>query len=183
MGLIELPEEIGGLGCLDRLTIEGSLESIVFPPSIGKLKSLKYLNLSKSSGLLPEAIGDLVGLTELNLHRSKIASLPSAIGRLKNLEHLDLSNMSKLQGLPPELTKLTNLKTLNLQNTNVGFQIFHLPGAENLKSLMYLNAGLSPGVRRSFPCSKMNSRRDVIRFVRSCPALGALNISTRGYCD
>lgn len=185
MGLTELPEEIGELTCLGRLTIVGSLESTPFPPSIGKLKNLKYLNLSKLSDLLelPEAIGDLVGLTELNLHRTKITSLPPAIGRLANLEHLNLSNMPKLRVLPNELTRLSNLKTLNLQNTNVGFQIFSLPGSEKLKNLMYLNAGFSPDVRRSFPFSKNNSKEDVLSFVLGCPALGALNISTRSYCD
>jgi len=51
------------------------------PPSIGRLKNVKVLNLIRTSRLvnLPEEIGDLAGLNKLNLARSAVGSLPPSI--------------------------------------------------------------------------------------------------------
>jgi Leucine-rich repeat (LRR) protein len=66
--------------------------------SIGKLKHLRYLNLSK------------------NLKMEKLHSLQnlSSIGKLKHLRYLDLSFQRKMKKLPDSISRLQNLQTLKL---------------------------------------------------------------------
>jgi CCR4-NOT transcription complex subunit 6 len=52
-------------------------------------------------------------LTKLYLNCNKLSSISSAIGRLRNLNHLDLS-LNELRSIPPEIGMLVNLKQLLL---------------------------------------------------------------------
>ncbi|XP_042015149.1 receptor-like protein 7 isoform X2 [Salvia splendens] len=75
------------------------------------------IDLSSNSfyGKLPNAIGDLTSLHQLNLsHNALDGSIPKSFGRLSNLESLDLS-VNQLAGqIPEELGGLTFLSVLNL---------------------------------------------------------------------
>lgn len=62
---------------------------------------------------IPEEIGYLSNLRELNLKDNYISKIPSSIGKLTNLEVLDLHG-NHIESIPSSIGKLTELRTLNL---------------------------------------------------------------------
>ncbi|KAJ9169473.1 hypothetical protein P3X46_017665 [Hevea brasiliensis] len=114
--LMSLPTNIGyGLVNLERLSIQ--LNKIRFlPPSICEMKSLRYLDVhfNELRGL-PLAIGRLTNLEVLNLSSnfSDLTELPETIGDLTNLTELNLSN-NQIRALPHTFGRLENLNKLNL---------------------------------------------------------------------
>ncbi|MFS7950763.1 putative leucine-rich repeat domain superfamily [Helianthus anomalus] len=70
-----------------------------------KLKHLKVLDLSECYRLekLPEDLGELECLEELNLSLTSISHLPHSISSLKHLKVLDLYGCCKLKKLPENL--------------------------------------------------------------------------------
>jgi len=128
---------------LDVFNCNGSL-----PACIDELQSLRHLKLASTKFhgrthsstqhlvAIPEEIGKLSNLITLNLDGSGIASLPSGIGELQNLNDLKLSFTCNLVTLPEEIGKLSNLISLDL----CGSGIASLPsGIGRLKSLKNLN--------------------------------------------
>ncbi|NWW50720.1 LRRC7 protein, partial [Pedionomus torquatus] len=107
----------------------------VLPGSIGKLKQLVYLDVSKNrietvdldisgcEGLedlllssnmlqqLPDSIGLLKRLTTLKVDDNQLTILPNAIGNLSLLEEFDCS-CNELESLPSTIGYLHNLRTL-----------------------------------------------------------------------
>lgn len=83
----------------DVLIIDWSIIASI-PPTIGRLQKLHELGLTNTRKLenLSEEIDDLVSMHKLNLYRSGIISLPSSIGRLRNLNDL----VSPIQGVQLE---------------------------------------------------------------------------------
>ncbi|KAL3728149.1 hypothetical protein ACJRO7_032840 [Eucalyptus globulus] len=84
------------------------------PHSIGRL-NLTHLDLSFCENLreLPDSIGELKSLVALHLGFTGIYSLPSSIGRLKNLKYLFLFRCKDLLELPHSLGELESLVKLN----------------------------------------------------------------------
>jgi Leucine-rich repeat (LRR) protein len=91
----------------------------VFPNSIKNFKNLKTLSLRRCPSVhleaLFEQIKDLPNLTELQIVFSEKAKLPENIGLLKRVRNLDL-NGNKLNELPIGLSNMTSLETINLHN-------------------------------------------------------------------
>ncbi|XP_039166900.1 putative adenylate cyclase regulatory protein [Eucalyptus grandis] len=125
--LCRLPESIGSLMKLQRLLLNGvkNPKSSQFdhalcniPNSIGKLEWLIELNLSNSGILeLPESIGDLKNLKILNIaYNEGLSSLPSTISKLGNLEEFDATECETLGGEIP-IEGLSSLKILRLSST------------------------------------------------------------------
>lgn len=114
--LMSLPINIGyGLVNLEKLSIQ--LNKIRFlPPSICEMKSLSYLDVhfNEIHGL-PHAIGRLTNLEVLNLSSNfgDLTELPETIGDLTNLRELDLSN-NQIRALPDTFGRLEKLTKLNL---------------------------------------------------------------------
>ena len=89
------------------------------PPWIGDFESLKHLNLSYTKLLreLPDEIGRLTNLERLDLVDSRIAELPNTLPKLKSLKCLNLRGCEELMVLPSSIGELTNLEELDLDST------------------------------------------------------------------
>jgi hypothetical protein len=106
------------LPALEELKLAGEYNSALILPSwIFQLTSLKKLNLSEITEL-PDAIGRLVSLRELDLSSCKITKLPDTISSLKSLKKLNLS-YSALAALPESIGNLSNLEELDFSHTPV----------------------------------------------------------------
>jgi Leucine-rich repeat (LRR) protein len=91
----------------------------LLPSSIGKLKHLRYLNLSKNKNLkkLPNCIIRLQNLQTLKLRFCmNLEELPSSIVELKHLRYFDLTWNKNLKKLPNSMSRLLNLQTQELLN-------------------------------------------------------------------
>lgn len=93
------------------------------------LKSLRTLDLSNNHiKKLPDTIGDLHFLTELNLHNNHLESFSKALclsSLQKSLQHLDLSqNCLKL--LPAGFCKLNEIVSLKLDDNELIQLPFHI---------------------------------------------------------
>ncbi|KAH0747255.1 hypothetical protein KY285_008912 [Solanum tuberosum] len=152
---------------LIKLHLNGIKNLVSLPSSICKSKGLVKLYVSECSKLesLPEEIGDLENLEELDASYTLISRPPSSIIRLNklkslvfqkrksedrvyfvfplvnegllSLEELDLSNCNIIDGgLPEDIGCLSSLKELRLSGNN--FE--HLPQSiSKLGTLQYLN--------------------------------------------
>jgi len=84
------------------------------PDSIGTLKSLQELDLRNNKlTTLQESFGNLQSLKELYLYGNQLTTLPDSFGNLKSLQKLDLEH-NKLTTLPESFGNLINLKELYL---------------------------------------------------------------------
>ncbi|XP_031260376.1 plant intracellular Ras-group-related LRR protein 3-like [Pistacia vera] len=112
-----LPANMGyGLLNLERFSIQ--LNKIRFLPlSICEMRSLKYLDVhfNELHGL-PHVIGRLTNLEVVNLgsNFSDLTELPETLGDLINLREFDVSN-NQIRALPDTFFRLENLTKLNLE--------------------------------------------------------------------
>lgn len=119
---------------------ENHLRSL--PNEIGELKQLEELDLGDNRfKKWPSVISkQLTNLEELVLAENRLRELPEDIGNLRHLKILDLSN-NALKKLPEGIGNLTQLHTLNLSEN----KLTTLPeGIGNLKSLTSLNLDYNP---------------------------------------
>ncbi len=89
-----------------------------FPPELGKLTYLKYLDLGCNglTGTIPPELGNLANLETFIIYNNPISGpLPSELGNLTNLKQLVMYYNPLLDGpIPPEFGNLTKLDTLHL---------------------------------------------------------------------
>ncbi|KAK7389126.1 hypothetical protein VNO78_23958 [Psophocarpus tetragonolobus] len=114
--LASLPDSIGLLQKLKFLYVSGN-KLAALPDSISQCRSLVELDASFNSlTYLPTNIGyELLNLQKLLIQLNKIRSLPSSICEMKSLRYLD-AHFNELRGLPIAIGKLTNLQVLNLSS-------------------------------------------------------------------
>ena len=90
------------------------------PPEVGHLTGLTTLKLTGVSGALPQELGYLANLAELDLSNNRLCgALPPELGSLASLVELDLSGSQLSGGLPPELDSLGSLQSLNLEQNQL----------------------------------------------------------------
>ena len=112
-GTVDLPPNRANIGTL-KISCH-LLRSL--PDSIGDLKSLTELDLSYCLQLtsLPERFGECKSLTSLNLSFCRsLVSLPDSIGDLTSLTELDLGWCENLVSLPDRFGDLKALQILNM---------------------------------------------------------------------
>ncbi|KAJ9551865.1 hypothetical protein OSB04_015910 [Centaurea solstitialis] len=85
--LEKLPEDLGRLECLEKLTLSDCMSLREIPNGISKMRRLEYLGLPHciSVEVLPQDLGYLECLKELNIEGTCIRHLPSSIFSLKGL--------------------------------------------------------------------------------------------------
>jgi Leucine-rich repeat (LRR) protein len=120
------------------------------PESIGKIKHLRYLNLSSTAiTRLPDSICKLCNLQTLNLSECKdLSALPRDMRKLINLRHLDISGTA-ITEMPMQLGRLKCLQTLSkfIISKHSGACIEELGKLENLRgklSILELQNVLCP---------------------------------------
>ncbi|KAL5552806.1 hypothetical protein UlMin_040207 [Ulmus minor] len=116
-----LPETIAG--CSSLVELDASFNNLMCLPT-----NIAYglLNLEKLSiqlnkiRLLPSSICEMRSLRYMDVHFNELHGLPYTIGRLTNLEFLNLSsNFSDLRELPDSIGDLINLTELDLSNNQI----------------------------------------------------------------
>ncbi|KAK7353996.1 hypothetical protein VNO80_19452 [Phaseolus coccineus] len=114
--LESLPDSIGLLQKLKLLNVSGN-KLTALPDPICHCRSLVELDVSFNNlSYLPTNIGyELPNLQKLIIQLNKIRSLPSSICELKSLRYLD-AHFNELHGLPIAIGRLTNLEVLNLSS-------------------------------------------------------------------
>lgn len=110
---------------------------VELPDPMGKLKHLRYLNLSATSiKRLPEVVSTAYHLQTLILENCKeLVELPDSVGRLKHLLYASLKG-AKIKRLPESMCTLYNLQTLVLEDCRNLVRLPHSIG--NLKQLRYV---------------------------------------------
>ncbi|XP_059440705.1 putative disease resistance protein At3g14460 [Corylus avellana] len=101
------------LSSLRVLSLSHHYNRIELPESIGKLKHLRYLNLSFTKIIrLPDSICKLYNLQTLNLSSCEgLSVLPRDVWKLVNLRHLDITG-TIIKEMPMQLSRLKCLRTL-----------------------------------------------------------------------
>ena len=102
------------------------------PENIGELRNLKELNLEKNDiNSLPLSFFSLNSLKNLNLGCNRLNALPESIAKLTSLEDLDIS-LNNLETLPQSITNLKSLIRLNIELNPI---ISHREGWDLIKVL------------------------------------------------
>ncbi|KAB1226142.1 putative disease resistance RPP13-like protein 1 [Morella rubra] len=131
--ITELPESIGKMKHLRYLDISFTKVTRL-PEAISKLCNLQILKLSgcRYLTLLLRDMGKLVNLLHLDITETGIKEMPM---NLSNLQTLKLSGCRDLTALPRDMEKLVNLRHLDITETGIKEMPMHLG---NLKSLQTL---------------------------------------------
>ncbi|XP_049386094.1 disease resistance protein Roq1-like [Solanum stenotomum] len=113
-GLVKLPSSLGVQKNLLGLVID-RCENLKLPSSI-QMESLEDLTISNYPKLdtFPQINGDTHCLSELSLNSTGIREVPSSIGNLSGLTQLNLDGCEDLVSLPDSICNLMNLQQLFL---------------------------------------------------------------------
>eukprot|EP01018_Ginkgo_biloba_P017222 Gb_12684 [translate_table: standard] len=139
LSLIKLKGVIGTSakkGC-ENLDLRGKLIDQLYwiPDSIGMLSSLTQLDLSENKIVsLPASIEGLSGLKILDLHTNQLQSLPDTIGKLGILNSLDLHG-NRLTTLPGSLGDLKSLTCLDVSSNQLSSLPLSVGQLSNLERL------------------------------------------------
>ncbi|XP_056166857.1 disease resistance protein L6-like [Syzygium oleosum] len=115
----ELHPSIGGMAGLMFMSLNHCYRLRKLPDSIGKLRSLLELNLFNTRiGKLPNSIGDLKRLETMNLGLTRMRELPNSIGGLESLLNLDLQ-CADVIALPASIGYLKRLRHLSMRHTKI----------------------------------------------------------------
>ncbi len=115
----------------------------VIPEEIGNLKNLRELNLSGSKvSKIPNSIEKCVGLKILNLGHTRLTGIDLNIGKVKNLTSLNLA-MNEIKVIPAEICSLQSLESLSLASNAISRIPTEIDKMESLQSLDLSNNKIS----------------------------------------
>ncbi|KAH7571188.1 hypothetical protein JRO89_XS05G0265400 [Xanthoceras sorbifolium] len=106
---------------LQVLRLSGNPHVIGAFPEFNSSNPLEVLDVSFTgfSGPLPNSIGNLKSMTELNLRRCNfIGSIPASLGNLTKLTDLTISSNNFNSCIPPSLSNLQSVSTLDLMDNH-----------------------------------------------------------------
>ncbi|CAN0917082.1 Putative disease resistance RPP13-like protein 1 [Linum grandiflorum] len=143
----DLSVSVAGLKHLRYLNLSGTPIERLFD-SVSSLYNLQTLILNDCIRLyrLPDSIGKLKQLQHLNLFRTSIMKLPNSFSCLSNLYHLNNGEM-KLTEMPSQMGKLSKLRKLTDFYIGEGSgstiqelgQLHHLHGSLTIWNLQFLD--------------------------------------------
>ncbi|WP_378188135.1 leucine-rich repeat domain-containing protein [Aquimarina sp. W85] len=108
--LVALPDNFTALVHLKEINLHlNRLNSLPNMSSFGELIALNVKNNQINS--LPDSIGDLSNLKNLDISGNQITAIPESIGKLSNLQHLKLS-FNRLTSLPENIRQLESLEVI-----------------------------------------------------------------------
>ena len=138
--LTNLPEWFGNTftNLLSLTVVNNHLKSL--PESIGKLKKLQELNCEYNRlTILPESLGNLENLQELYFESNRLNTLPESFGKLVNLRELRLVS-NRFASLPDSIGNLSKLEGLLLSRNNLTSLPLSIGNLKELKKLsIFLN--------------------------------------------
>lgn len=135
-----IPDALCTLNKLNILELTGNFQGEI-PECIGNLINLKDLNLSHSGfdGVIPSSIGNLVNLKLMDFSFNKLSgTIPQSIGNLKVLRWLYLAENNLEGELPHSIGSMSALEKLSLYNNRISGEIPIEFG--NLGNLQYFTA-------------------------------------------
>ncbi|XP_049931213.1 disease resistance protein RUN1-like [Nymphaea colorata] len=129
--LSSLPASVQSMTWLEKLDVRSCSKLKSLPDCIGRIENLVELNFDgQNMKELPDSIVYLKNMKKLRLYWcSMLERLPDQIGRMTKLEKLDLRFCKSLRTLPDSIGNMTNLVELDISFTGIE----HLPG-----SIVYL---------------------------------------------
>lgn len=198
-GLENLPKSFVNLKKLKELNLRG-LPMNTFPEVITQLENLEILEISQPLAKLPDELSNLKNLRKLNLNSALnganmdvagsffnekiyLKPIPEVIGKLKNLEDLNLAICGVFDITP--ILPLKKLKKLNLQYS----ALKNCDGFSNFKTLEELNLETSYDLinvdgLNALPLKKLNlysCHSESIAVISSLAALEELHIRSCNY--
>lgn len=119
IGLTALPISASKLINLTRVNLSGNQSLVTFPLAILSLVNLQYLDLSHCRpASIPEGIGRLQNLKELNLQSTGLTELPQEMSQLTQLTFLNMVG-NNLQRVCPVIYDLGSLEQLQMENNSI----------------------------------------------------------------
>ena len=113
-----LPESFGNLKSLRELFIHENIgKEFYFPGSMKNLKELRYVCID-GFDKVPDFIGELKELTDLDISHNVLYTLPDFIGNLKKLKTLNLHS-TWIKELPEWVGNLKNLVELDISSNDI----------------------------------------------------------------
>ncbi|PIN21650.1 hypothetical protein CDL12_05646 [Handroanthus impetiginosus] len=141
--------DLNSFRLLGVLEMEG-LGLTEFPPRIGALPGLKYLNLKNNEiSKLPKSLGCLKNLQVLDMGENGEVYVPNVIWKMDSLRHINIDWPAS--EVPLKLNTLRNLQTL----TNIGMHILILEHITQITSLRKLGVHLTAGSDVSMLCTSL----------------------------
>ncbi|XP_074988165.1 DISP complex protein LRCH3 isoform X4 [Caretta caretta] len=148
--LSELPAEACHFVSLESLNLYQNCIRYI-PEAILNLQSLTFLNISRNQlSTLPVHMCSLP-LKVLIASNNKLVSLPEEIGQLRHLTELDVS-CNEIQTIPPQIGRLESLRDLNIRRNH----LVHLP--EELAELSLIRLDFSCNKITTIPVCYRNLR-------------------------
>eukprot|EP00253_Pinus_taeda_P005269 PITA_05269 len=116
----DFPKSIGQLNYLEKIVVDydGTVQLKTLREEFCYMPSSTYLVLRHFTRMrsLPDSLGKLTNLQHIDLScATSLEKLPDSIGKLPNLQSIDLSYCSRLAMLPNSFGNLTRLKLLSLK--------------------------------------------------------------------
>ncbi|XP_059648921.1 disease resistance protein RPV1-like isoform X2 [Cornus florida] len=119
ISLRSIHKSIGRVSTLRYLNLRSCSSLVEFPSDVSGMKDLENLILSGCSKLkkLPQDMGGMNSLKELLLDGTAIEKLPESIFLVTKLERLSLNDCQSLKQLPICMGKLSSLRELSLNGS------------------------------------------------------------------